>query len=452
MKLKSIKPPTWMPAKEMLSDFLKLFSGATIGQLIPFLTGPLLSRLYSPDDFGLYALLSSTAGILSIISTGAYEYAILTADDDDESKQLGLLSVLLSLIFSIFSSLILLIILIIAKPWISSSLAWIWIVVPIYVFLQGLLSASSYTLNRQQRYGRMSKGKLMRSATIAAFQIILGFLKLPWGLFPGMVAGHSAATVYLFHGVKNLFRESVQAASLNNLKTIARKYYRFPSFTLPSQLLNELSVQIPVYLLKAFFTTAIVGIYALPQKMLNVPVSLIGQSIGQVYFQKAAKQKNNPDALATTTASLFRFLFRIGVIPFSIIIVFGDLIFPWLFGAEWKQSGIFAQMLSPWLLFVLAGSPISKLFTVQDKQKLGLYFNSTLITLRVVALLVGGLIFKSEIIAVLLFGLTGFGYWFFQSFYILRMAKVKTLPIFIETVLIWTLLLALLFAIRILIT
>lgn len=452
MKLKSIKPPTWMPAKEMLSDFLKLFSGATIGQLIPFLTGPLLSRLYSPDDFGLYALLSSTAGILSIISTGAYEYAILTTDDDDESKQLGLLSVLLSLVFSIFSSLILLIILIIAKPWISSSLAWIWMVVPVYVFAQGFLSASNYTLNRQQRYGRMSKGKLMRSASIAGFQIIFGFLKLPWGLFPGMTAGHSAATIYLYKGVRSLFRESVKAASIKNLKAIAKKYYRFPFFTLPSQVLNELSVQIPVYLLKAFFSTAVVGIYALPQKLLNVPVSLIGQSIGQVYFQKAAEQKNNPEALAGTTASLFRFLFRVGVIPFTIIITFGDLIFPWLFGAEWKQSGVFAQMLSPWLLFVLAGSPISKLFTVQDKQKLGLYFNTTLITLRVVALLVGGLFFKSEIIAVLLFGLTGFGYWFFQSFYILRMAKVKTLPIFIETVFIWTLLLALLFAIRIVIT
>ena len=448
MLLKNVKRPFWLPANDMLSDSLKLFSGTTLGQIIPFLAGPILSRLYSPSDFGLYALLSSTAGILSIISTGAYEYAVLTADNEEESDQLSLLSAFLSAAFSALSGIIIAIMLVFAQPWAENSLGWIWLIIPIFIVFQGLTNVSNYSLNRQQRYGRMSKGKFLKSLFTTLFQVILGVAKIPWGLFPGTVGGTIISSSYQCFGVKdNLIRAS-KAFSFVNLKKLAKKYYRFPAFTMPSQLLNELSVQVPVYLLKAFFTTAVVGIYALPQKLLNVPVMLIGNSIGQVYFQKAAQQRNDFPALAETTKSLFRFLFRIGVLPFSIILVFGDHLFPWIFGAEWQQSGIFAQMLSPWLLFVLIGSPISKLFTVQNKQKLGLFSNSILISLRVASLLIGGLLFRSEMISILLFGLAGFAYWFCLSFYILRMARVNILPVFAETIFIWSAVLAVLLAFR----
>ena len=170
---------------------------------------------------------------------------------------------------------------------------------------------------------------------------------------------------------------------------------------------------------------------------MNLPVALIGNSIGQVFFQKAVEQKNQPESLAATTLSLFRFLFRIGVIPFSVMLVFGDTIFAWLFGVQWLQSGLFAQMLSPWLLFVLAGSPISKLFTVLDRQNQSLWFNLVLLALRVAGLVAGALFFSSQVAAVFLFSLLSFLYWVFLTFYILRLARVRVFPIIVETFVTW---------------
>jgi hypothetical protein len=95
-------------------------------------------------------------------------------------------------------------------------------------------------------------------------------------------------------------------------------------------------------------------------------------------------------------------------------------------------------MLSPWLLFVLSGSPISKLFTVLDKQHQSLWLNLVLLTLRVAGLIAGALFFSSQVMAVFLFSLLSFLYWVFLTFYILRLAKVKVLPIIIETVVTWT--------------
>jgi lipopolysaccharide exporter len=438
----------FFPGKDLMKSFLTLFSGATLGQLIPFFAGPILARLYSPEDFGLFALLSSTAGLASIVATGSYEFAILTSDSDDEADSLSLLSSLLSFIFSVIAAAIIVVILVLVKPWSSSSIGWIWLLAPIFVFFQGIMNSTNFRLNRQKRYGVMAKGKLVRAAVMTVIQLLLGFLKLPWGLFPGMISGHVAASGYQFSRVKDSFYKAIKSFSTKNIKALAVKFYRFPLFLLPAQLVNEMSVQVPIYLLRTFFTTAAVGLYALPQKFLNVPVVLIGNSLGQVFFQKAAEQKNDLVALANTTKSLFRFLFRIGVVPFSVILVFGDLLFALVFGQEWQQSGVYSQLLSPWLLFVLVGSPISKLFTVLDRQKESLGLNILLLSLRTGALVVGAVFFKSELIAISLFALTGFLYWAFLAFYILKMARVNLLPVFIETIITWLLVLIPLAALR----
>lgn len=427
------------PDKELLRNFLTLFTGSTLSQFIPFLAGPLLARLYAPADFGLYALLSSTAGLASIVATGSYEFAVLTCDTDDEADSLSLLSSFLSFLFSFITTVILILIVFFAKPWDNNLLGCIWFLVPAFVAFQGVLNATGYRLNRQQRYGVMAKGRLLRAAIMTSAQLLLGLLSLPWGLFPGMLTGHFSAAIYQLKSVRRYFYNAIRSFSVKNLKTLAVKYYRFPKFLMPAQLINELSAQAPVFLLKSFFSTAVVGLYALPQKFLNVPVALVGNSIGQVFFQKAVEQKKHSESLAETTLSIFRFLFRIGVVPFSAMLVFGDIIFVWLFGAQWLQSGLFAQMLSPWLLFVLAGSPISKLFTVLDKQNQSLWLNLVLLFLRVAGLVAGALFFKSQIAAIFLFALCSFTYWVFLTFYILGLAKVKIVPIIIETIVTWIL-------------
>ncbi|BDX38150.1 hypothetical protein CYCD_15050 [Tenuifilaceae bacterium CYCD] len=217
---------------------------------------------------------------------------------------------------------------------------------------------------------------------------------------------------------------------------------------MPSQIINELSVQIPIYFLNFFFSATVVGLYALPQKLLNVPVVLIGNSIGQVFFKDASKQMNSPENLKKTTHSLFSMLFYIGVIPFSVAMIFGDSLICWIFGAEWQQSGVYVQYLSPWLMFVLIGSPLSRLFTVLEKQREGLWFNVVLLIIRFLGLAIGTFIFNSADVAVKLFAISGAIYWIFLSFYTLRMAKVRLLPVIANTFIIWASVVFLLYIIK----
>ena len=90
-------------------------------------------------------------------------------------------------------------------------------------------------------------------------------------------------------------------------------------------------------------------------------------------------------------------------------------------------------MLSPWMLLVFATSPISIVFAVLEKQKESLKLNIVLLIIRLVAFLVGGLIFKSAFWAVALFGGSGFIYWLYFSFYVLKISgsDIKKAKLFI---------------------
>ena len=104
--------------------------------------------------------------------------------------------------------------------------------------------------------------------------------------------------------------------------------------------------------------------------------------------------------------------------------MFGDVIVPFVFGAEWITSGEYVQILTPWLFLVFITSPISKLFLVLEKQKESLYFNILLFILRLTSLFIGGVMFKDAKMAIILFGLSGFVFWFFFSGYVLKLAAV----------------------------
>lgn len=434
------------PQGELLKNSFTLFSGATIGQLIPFFAGPLLAYLYSPADFGFFALMSTTAGIASIISTGSFEYAIVSAKEEDVDDLVSLASIL-NILFSVIAAVIVFSILITSKSLANNNLKWVWMLVPLFIFFQGLMNTLNYRMNRQAHYGYMAKGKVMRDSVMTISQLFLGLLNVRWGLLPGVMFGQVAANGFLLGKLKGVPKINLRISFVGLRRTFL-KHYRFPLFLMPSQIINELSVQIPIYFLSFFFSATVVGLYALPQKLLNVPVVLLGNSIGQVFFKDASKQMNSPENLKKTTHSLFSMLFYIGVIPFSVAMVFGDLLMCWIFGAEWQQSGVYVQYLSPWLMFVLIGSPLSRLFTVLEKQREGLWFNVVLLIIRFLGLAIGAFIFNSADIAVKLFAISGAIYWIFLSFYTLRMAKVRLLPVIANTFIIWASVVFLLYIIR----
>jgi lipopolysaccharide exporter len=301
---------------------------------------------------------------------------------------------------------------------------WLYFV-PISVFFTGLYNILNYFNNRKKYYKDIANANIIKSIAAAVIQLSIGLIKGGVsGLISGQLVSQIFANMRLF---KNFIKDKVLVSNISKVKMIslAKRYKDFPKFSMWSSLLNTASIQMPVLLLGVYFNTVIVGFFALSHRFISMPISFMGRSIGQVFYQKSVALKDDNKVLKNLTLNTYKKLFQIGIVPFAIITVFGDYIFAFVFGKQWIIAGVYAQILSLWILFVFISSPLSNLLLTLEKQKEALYFNIAIFSSRVLALIYGGLILRDTYQTILLFGITGLLFWMFWAFYILDLTGIN---------------------------
>ncbi len=417
------------PNSDFGKNVLTLLTGTTIAQAIPIAISPILTRLYTPSDFGLYALYVSLVSMSSVVSTGRYELAIMLPRRDKNAANILALSFLLSLVFSF----ILFLIVLLFNTEITKLLGnedignWLYLL-PMSVLFMGLFNTLNYWFNRKLKYKDLSKGRVLQSFTIASVNLSFGLLKLASGLIIANVIGCGIVVLVFIRKIKS---EIIADFNFDKLKYLAKRYSKFPKFEMLSGFSNMASAEIPVLLLSSFFGVNIVGFYSLARRILSLPTGLIGGAIGQVFLQKSVTYKNDKDKLRELTFSTFKKLLFIGIPCLSVITVFGDYLFSFVFGAQWEMAGVYAQVLSLWLVFVFLGSPLSTLLVTLEKQKESLIFNLSIFIFRSLALCIGALFFNSPFIAIVLFTVIGSLFWISFLFYIFYLVGIGYLKAFL---------------------
>ncbi len=423
---------------DFFRNVITLATGTTIAQAIPLLIAPVLTRLYTPGDFGLLALFVSITTLLTIVATGRYEVAIVLPTQAKRARRLLRLSLCLTFLFSLF---VLILIGSTHRSLISlfaDSRMDFWLyLIPLAVLLNGVFESLRYYGIRQKSYNRIAGALTVRSATDGAVQVGAGFAGgQSFGLMAGYLASLFAGNLRLWRIFHKDAREAGEKLNdFRGLKFAAKRYRDFPKFTLPAHFLNAASLQLPVFVFSVFFSGAVVGWYAFAQKVLNAPMTMMGSALGHVFFQKAAEHKHDSQKLRDITWSLYKTLLWAGVFPLCMILVFGEEIFGWIFGAEWAVAGQYAQMLSVWVLFVFISSPLSNLFFVQEKQRQGLVLQSVIFCSRFATLLLCVLLHFDAHLTVLLFGVVGALIFFIFIFYLLSSVGIRKTAILGHTLL-----------------
>ena len=414
------------PKSEFGRNVLTLMTGTTIAQAIPIAISPILTRIYTPEDFGVFALYMSIASILSVVATGRYELAIMLPKKDKDAINIVVLSILISFFVSFLSFFIVWIFNtnitnLLGSPEISN---WLYFI-PVTVLLTGLYQSFNYWSNRKKLYKRLALSRVTQSGTTATVNLVMGFNGFnSSGLIFGGLIGQGIATTIL--GKFILKEDNYIFKYINQLKMIAlaKKYIKFPKYEIWSGLSNRVSSQAPVILLASFFNTSVTGFYSLAYRILTLPMSLIGSSIGQVFLQESSKIRNDKIALRNLTKNTFIKLFILGLLPMSFIGVYGDYIFLFVFGQEWIVAGQYAQILSIWLFLVFLGSPLSTLFITLEKQKEFLIFNIAMLVSRITVLIVAYYIFNDALYTILLYTLVGTLFWIGLMIYILKLSNM----------------------------
>ena len=374
---------------KFVRQVLGLGSGVIIAHIITLAISPVITRLYTPDEFGLFALFTSIIAISTLFATGAYEFAIVLPEKKHSAIQLFKLSVLGSTFFSAF----LFALLLFGYPlWMditSLSLSFL-LLLPLGIFASSLMSIFNYWFNRNEYFDEFAQAKISMSVGTGIFQLFLGAVgPTSIGLLIGLVAGRlfSAGTMALkkLEDVRTLFTNWVK----RDLKVAALKYSDHPKFVLLSSLLSAFSIEVPVFLITSLFGSQELGYYGLSLRVLMAPVTLVSLSVGHVYYQKFAARKNSGEYLAPYILRLWGALALLGILPFTLLFFFSEPVFVFIFGSDWLGAGTVSEILAPMLFFLFLVNPTSKSLLVLDQQRIMPLFSAGSLVIRLSTLLTG---------------------------------------------------------------
>ncbi len=359
--------------------------------MISIIVSPILTRLYTPEDFGILALFISASSIAAVFATFRYEMAIVLPKEDREAINVLFLSLLITFTITLF----VLICVIIFNKEISLMLGnesisvWLYFL-PVSLVLTGLYQTFNYWCNRKKRFKNISASRVSESFSKSSANLIFGYFKItPGGLILGRIIGQLFSTSTLL--IRNL-KEILNLRhffSQDIIKAQAKRHKDFPLYSLPTALLDVFSMQIPIVIIVHLFSNYYVGLYSFAFRMLSIPISLIGVSVGQVFYQKFTELYNSNGNLKKLILKTWYSLFLIGVIPMIVIAIWGSEIFSFIFGEEWTDSGRMASFLCIMLFFMFISSPTSSAFIVLRLQKISLIFGIFLLIIRPLAFYIG---------------------------------------------------------------
>ena len=349
-------------------------TGTTIAQAIPIAISPILTRIYTPEDFGIFALYMSIASLLSVIATARYELAIMLPKKDEDATNIVALSLLISFVVSSISFVLLYIFNAHITELLENPEISIWLYfIPFSVLLTGIYQSFNYWNNRKKHYKLLAVNRVVRSGATAASNLGMGLYGFgSSGLIVGGLIGQGIATSLL---TKTTYKENKhRIKEIKKLKILAlmKRYKKLPIFNLPNALIDGFRLLVITVFIAKFFTTATLGQFSLAWKMVQAPMSLIGSSLSQVFFQKVASAQRRE--LYTIMKQFIIKASMVSLPIFLIIYFFAVDIFTIIFGENWKLAGEVASALSPWLFLNFLTSPLSTIFIVLNRQESVLVF------------------------------------------------------------------------------
>ncbi len=354
-------------------NFVTLATGTAIAQAISILSSPVLTRVYSPHDFGLFAVFMAIVSSFTPVLSGKYEVALLLPKDDKEGLDLLGVAFWFCVCFSLFFFVVVCFgENILDRLFDAGKLGrWIFALPAIFLFT-GCLNVLIYFANRSKKYTYISKANIVRSSVMFLFSASLGMLGCGFaGFIIGLCISLSVSIVFLLFCEKKSLVQGILQWDRDKYQTMIR-YKDFPLYNATSGLLDGITLALPVFFLSHYFSEATVGFYALVVRVGTTPLFFISNSISQVNLKQVVDIINSHGRLQPYLLKLTGGLVCIAV-PFIIILeILAPKIFIVVFGNEWGDAGSFLQILLPAMGVRFIASTLSSTLGGTNNNKIGM--------------------------------------------------------------------------------
>lgn len=405
-----------LPDSSFLRKWWLLASGTIAGQALVVISSPLLTRLVTPEEFGLFAVFSALVGIAAMAAGLRYEFAVPLAAADEDAAAITAFVVLNSAGLAVLT---------VGLVWLcggwfverldAAPLApWLWLLPPA-IFVWGSGSALSYWSVRRHTYRVNAINRTLQLGTQTAGQLGAGFAG--WGA-PGLIVGYLLGYLTrLGHYVAFLpaaDRRMLFAWRWQRWRAVAREHWRYPAFSLPSSLLAQIIQLGPAIIVAAMFGPAVAGFYALAQRVVGLPIRMLSEAASQVFLgELRGLERPALRRLFRRTVMLFAGLAITLMLP---LLLFAPPLFELMFGDRWAEGGALVQLLVPLYIARFIDRPISQLFNALNRHQLGLLLTFLRALALVTSFSIGAVFALSTFATILIFSILSTAVYIYRLF------------------------------------
>ncbi|WP_137746202.1 lipopolysaccharide biosynthesis protein [Acidovorax sp. NB1] len=337
---------------ELLRATLTLLTGSVAAHAIPLLLGPALTRLYSPEAYGQFALLWAVSTNIAVVACARYDFALPLETADEGAAELMALCARILLAVTAASAAVGALL----ALWGDLPLAWS---LPLAVAAGGAMQWLTMWATRSQLFGLLALARLLQQGGGAIVQLLLGLLKMgPMGLMLGSAATALGAACLLARpapagGWAALWRMPRQA-----LTDAARRHSDFPLLNTPHAFLGALQDTLTLVLVATLTGDASAGVWALALRYLKAPATLVGGALSQTLYPRLLRAPGDGEARAIVRRAMLG-LAAIALPLAAVLLLAGPQAFTLAFGDQWTQTGELARAMAPYIALHFVASPLA---------------------------------------------------------------------------------------------
>ncbi len=380
-----------MLIKSENNNFLKsitiLSSGSLVAQLVTIISFPFITRLYSPEEIGLYTFIITFVQIFMAIINGRYDISIIT--ESEERRVFKLIK--LALVLSFFLSLI------ISFSYLSYVLLFedkgihglgLSMAILLLLISFGLTNVLNAYNNRAKEYKLMTIVNLIRVTTQNVGPIFLAFLKIGMlGLLLPYIIGQYLALSRQAKSLKTHLK-TIKAIPFKDLKEVMKLHSKQPLFSVPAIFANSFSYASLTFFITSLYGMGIVGYYAISVRLLGMPLSLISGNVSKIFIQEASTEYKNTGQFYTSFKKVLQLQFFIAVPMVILLMVFSPSVFRVVFGEGWERAGEYVTILAPMFGARFIVTAVSPGLVVANKQGYELFLQAGFILAAFVSFII----------------------------------------------------------------
>lgn len=354
----------------MIRHIATVMRGTVLVQALGLLALPLLTRLYSPTEFGHYQLYQSASTLLVVFVSLRFEVGLLRAQDGRELNAtlalclLSTVAVTLALALAWAAAVVL-------YPSLYARIPVSPMLVILAVFLIGTFQLLGFLVTREQLYSVSANSKVVQAVSYASIASALGAVSASAGLIIADALARLCGSLYLICRLRSRGIYSILHVHAREIKAAAWKFREFPLISVFGGMVNSLGAIITPVMIYAKFSPEVSGQFALLERSLSLPVAMVVTAVSQVYTATFSRLiRSDPSQLRKHFHDLLRMLALTAVGPAVIAFFIAPSLFALVFGSHWQLAGELAQIMVPAYLAVFIYGGVNMTIMLLGRQVL----------------------------------------------------------------------------------